>query len=95
MCGSSLQAPAPPDPYAVAAAQTKSNLATGTANAELNRVNQSNPLGTSTYQITGYNADGTPQYSQSTQLSPQEQTILGQYIQGQQGAGAAANGINL
>lgn len=49
------------------------NIGSATAQAELNRVNQYTPQGSSTYQVTGTNADGTPQYSQTTAYSPQEQ----------------------
>jgi hypothetical protein len=46
---SSPTPPTAPDPYAVAAAQTKSNVDTANANAALNRVNQVTPWGSLTY----------------------------------------------
>lgn len=56
-CKDSGSAPAPTDPYQQAAAQY--GLATGTAdyNAALDRTNSVNPLGSSTWQVTG--TDGT------------------------------------
>ena len=69
-------APKAPDPTQTAAAQTKSNIDTANSTAELNRINQSNPYGTSTYSITGTNPDGTPIYTQSTQLSAPQQQIF-------------------
>lgn len=57
-CKSSGSAPQPVDPYQQAGAQY--GLATGTANynAALNRTNSSNPLGSSTWNVTG--TDGSP-----------------------------------
>jgi hypothetical protein len=69
-------APAPPDPKVVAAEQTKSNKETAIANAYLNRVDQTTPFGTSTYQVTGTNPDGTPKFSQSTQFSAPVQGLF-------------------
>lgn len=67
---------APPDPTTTAAAQTASNQATATTQTELNRINQVSPTGTSSYSVTGTNADGTPQYTQTTALSAPEQSIF-------------------
>lgn len=57
-CKSSGSAPTPTDPYAQAGAQY--GLATGTANynAALNRTNSSNPLGSSTWSVTGSDGSG-------------------------------------
>lgn len=57
-------------------AQTQSNIDTAIANANLNRINQSNPFGTSTYTQTGTNPDGTPIYSQETKFSDQQQKLF-------------------
>lgn len=67
---------APPDPTTTAAAQTASNEATATNQAELNRVNQTSPTGTSTYGVSGTNPDGTPIYTQTTALSAPQQAIF-------------------
>jgi hypothetical protein len=82
--------PAAPDPTTTAAAQTQSNVATSTANAELNRVNQYTPYGSSTYDMTGTNPDGTPEYSQTVSLSPSEQNLFDMSQQGQQTLGQTA-----
>jgi|SRR6478752_652830 len=76
-------APKAPDPVVTAAAQTQSNKDTATANAGLNRIDQFTPYGSSTYQITGNNPDGTPKYQQTVSLSPQEQQLFDKYTQGQ------------
>lgn len=68
--------PTPPDPYTTAAAQTKSNIATGAANQNLNMVNQSNAKGSLNYSQTGTNPDGTPIYSANTTLSAPMQGIF-------------------
>ena len=73
-----VSSPSPPDPYATAAAQTKSNLATSQATQEGNMVNQSNPYGSLTYSQTGTNPDGTPIYSAATTLAPAQQQLLDQ-----------------
>lgn len=73
-------APAPPDPKVVAAEQTKSNKETAIANAYLNRVDQTSPFGTSSYQVTGTNPDGTPKFSQSTQFSAPVQGLFDNYM---------------
>ena len=78
-------APAPPDPKVVAEAQTKSNKETAIANAYLNRVDQTSPFGTSTYQVTGTNPDGTPKFSQSTQFSEPVQGLFDSNIAMSQG----------
>jgi hypothetical protein len=80
-------APAPPDPKVVAEAQTKSNKETAIANAYLNRVDQTSPFGTSTYQVVGTNPDGTPKFSQSTQFSQPVQGLFDNYIGMTQGMG--------
>jgi len=69
-------APQAPDPYQTAAAQTASNKQTGQTQQELNMVNQTNPFGSLTYSQAGTNADGTPQYTASTTLTPQVQKLL-------------------
>lgn len=68
--------PTPPDPYALADTQSKSNIATATANQNLNMVNQSNPYGSLKYSQTGTNPDGTPKYSADTTLSAPMQGIF-------------------
>ena len=69
-------APTPPDPAVVAREQTKSNKETAIANAYLNRVDQTNPFGTSTYQVVGKNPDGTPKFAQSTEFSQPVQGLF-------------------
>lgn len=86
-------APAAPDPTVTAQAQTTSNIDTAKANATLNRINQYTPYGSSTYDITGYDASGIPQYSQTTALSPTEQNLLNTYQTGQQNLGNIALGM--
>lgn len=66
--------PAPPDPVQTANAQTASNRATATTQQQLNMVDQSNPYGSQSYSQSGTWADGTPKFSQTTTLSPQEQS---------------------
>jgi hypothetical protein len=58
-CKDSGSAPTPTDPYQQAGAQY--GLATGTAayNAALDRTNSSNPLGSNTWNVTGYSDAGT------------------------------------
>lgn len=64
-----------PDPVATAAAQSKSNKDTAVAQYELGATNQVTPNGSLTYKQTGTNADGTPQFTATTELSPQQQSL--------------------
>lgn len=83
-------APQAPDPVATAAAQTSSNISTANNNAALNRVNQYTPYGSSTYQVTGTNENGTPNYRQDITLSPQEQGLFDTSMAGQKVLGDTA-----
>lgn len=65
--------PPAPDPVATAAAQEKVNIGSATAQANLNRINQYTPQGSLTYKQVGVNDDGTPQFTQTQTLSPDEQ----------------------
>src|SRR6187402_2291310 len=78
-------APTPPNPQAVAAAQTGTNVSTGVANSFLNNVNQISSQGELRYDPTGtYNftdpATGTaytlPRWTQTQILSPDQQNIF-------------------
>ena len=69
-------APTPPDPYATAAAQSKSNVATAQAQQGMNMVDQSNPFGSLNYTQSGTNPGGTPKYSAATTLSAPMQGIF-------------------
>lgn len=78
---SSPNNPKPIDPYVQAGAQDALNRNTADYNAVLNRTTQGNALGSTGWQITGYDpSTGAPQYSQNTQLAPQFQNQLEQPI---------------
>jgi hypothetical protein len=68
--------PAAPDPVATAAAQTKQNIDTANANANLNHSNQITPYGSQTWTAGTPNADGTSQWTQNTTLAPEQQALL-------------------
>lgn len=77
--------PQPPNPVAVAGAQTSSNVSTAVANAYLNAPNQVTPTGslstkpTSSYQFTDPATGQTydiPNFTTTQSLSPAEQGIL-------------------
>lgn len=72
----SAPAVTPPNPTSTAAAQTASNQATAITQQELNQTNQVNQNGTSSYAQTGVNSDGTPQFTQTTNLSAPNQAIF-------------------
>lgn len=67
--------PKAPDPNAVAAAQSAMNKETAIAQAGLNMYNQVGPYGNVNYTQTGTWADGTPQFTQTTTLSPEQQKL--------------------
>lgn len=90
---STPQMPTAPNPTQVAGQQQQYNQQTALANAEYNRVNQSGPTGSSTYSISGYNPDGTPIYSQSTTLNPQEQQLFNTQMGVANTLGGTAQGV--
>ena len=84
--GKGSSAPAAPDPYKTASAQTGTNVATTIANQHLGNVNQVTPYGSLTYDQTGtYNyTDPTsgktydlPTYTATQSLSPHQQQLMG------------------
>ncbi|WP_041368073.1 hypothetical protein [Methylocella silvestris] len=83
----SLSQPSPPDPTQTANQQQQYNKNAAQSQAQMNMVNQSTPYGTLTYTQTGTNADGTPQYTATQQLSAAQQKLLNQQqaTQGQLG----------
>ncbi len=94
MCAPS--APTPPDPKQTAAASTGTNIGTALANASLNNVNQVGPNGSLTYSQTGstkftdpYTGQtyDIPNYTQTTQLSPEQQRLYDLNNQTQQNLG--------
>lgn len=77
-------APAPPDPYATAAAQTKSNVDTATANSAIQNANEFSPYGSVKYDVTGQtniNGNVVPQYTRTVSLAPDQQRLLDQQTQ--------------
>lgn len=68
-------APAAPDPVVTAAAQTRSNIDTANAQANLNHTNQNTPYGSQNWSSTP-NADGTSSWTSTTSLAPEQQHLL-------------------
>lgn len=80
--------PAPaPDPAATAAAQTASNKATAVSQYGLNATNQVTPYGNLTYSQNGAWDDGTPRFTATQTLSPQQQSLFDLGNQTQQNLG--------
>lgn len=88
--GSTPQAPAPPDPYRTAGAQTTQNVGSSVATSVLGNPNQVGPYGSTTYSQSGENysfvgPDGkvqtVPRYTQTTTLSPEQQRLYDQQNQ--------------
>jgi hypothetical protein len=70
------KAPAAPDPYQTAGAQTESNQANAAYMAALNRMNTYGPTGSQTYNNEGNDpTTGAPVYSSHTTLSPEQQAL--------------------
>lgn len=72
------QPSAPPqiDPQATARAQSTANRETAITQANLNMLNQYTPTGSLEFTQRGTAADGTPQYSATQTLTPNQQQIL-------------------
>lgn len=83
--------PAPPDPVATANAQTASNKETAISQAELNNINQSTPYGNLSYTQNGTYDDGTPKFSSTTTLSPEQQQLYNLNSAGQVGTAQLGN----
>lgn len=71
----SPSAPAPVDATATARAQSSANKETAISQAGLNSVNQYTPFGSLEYSQSGTWADGTPKFSATQTLTPQQQRI--------------------
>lgn len=92
--------PKAPDPVKTAQAQTATNLATAQAQSNLNNINTVGPTGTTTYTqnyVPKYDAQGNlingsgPQWTQTVQLSPEQQKLYDLTTQGQTTYGQTAN----
>jgi hypothetical protein len=68
-------APEPPDPKETAAYQTQMNKDTAITQHGLNSTNQVNPWGSLTYSQSGAWEDGTPRFTATTTLSPEQQRL--------------------
>ena len=87
-----MNTPEAPDPYETASAQGGMNRDTAITQMQLNGVNQVNPWGSVNYQQTGQNSFtdsqgnvvSTPQFTQTTTYSPEQQAIF-DAMQGVQG----------
>lgn len=79
-----MKAPEAPNPYETAQAQAGMNRDTAITQQQLNMVDQVNPWGTVSYDQTGMgsftdsqgNVVETPQYTQTTTFSPEQQAIF-------------------
>jgi hypothetical protein len=71
-----MDAPEAPDPKETAAAQTQMNRETAVTQTGLNAQNQYTPTGSLTYSQNGTWEDGTPRFSATQTLSPEEQAIF-------------------
>ncbi|MEJ0092825.1 MAG: tail fiber domain-containing protein [Methylocella sp.] len=80
----SLSQPTPPNPTQTADTQQGFNQQAATQQAELNDVNQQTPFGSETFTQSGTNPDGTPKFTATTALSPQEQGLFNATVGTQQ-----------
>ena len=74
--GGGYSPPPPPDPVATAQAQGAANKEAASASQELNMINQISPYGNLSFDQTRTSAEGTPQYTATTTLSPSAQRQL-------------------
>jgi len=70
-----MDAPKAPDPKATADAQAQMNRETAITQAGLNSTNQVTPWGNLTYTQSGTWDDGTPQFTATQTLSPEQQEL--------------------
>lgn len=76
-----MSAPKAPDPAKTAAAQTESNKATAITQYGLNATNQVTPYGNLSYSQNGTWSDGTPRFTATQTLSPEQQQLYQQQTQ--------------
>lgn len=88
---SSPSPPPAPDPVATAAAQGAANREAAISQASINMVNQYTPYGSLEYSQRGKAPDGTPQYSATQTLSPEQQQLLDLTNQASRTYGETAN----
>ncbi len=86
-------APTPPNPTTTSDAQQKYNIGAGTAQQNINMVDQTNPLGSLNYTQSGTNPDGTPKFSAATTYSQPAQSIFDQYLKTQGRVGQTAGNL--
>lgn len=85
--------PSPPDPVATSNKQNEYNINTGSSQQRLNMVDQINPYGALQYTQTGVNADGTPKFQATSDLSPDQQNLLRLRTSGQASLGEAGRSL--
>jgi hypothetical protein len=76
-----MSAPKAPDPAKTAAAQTESNKATAVTQYGLNATNQVTPYGNLNYTQSGSWSDGTPHFTATQTLSPEQKQLYDQQTQ--------------
>lgn len=76
-----MSAPKAPDPAKTAAAQTESNKATAITQYGLNATDQVTPYGNLNYTQNGTWSDGTPRFTATQTLSPEQQQLYRQQTQ--------------
>lgn len=91
--GSSPSPPTIANPNVVASQQQDLNTKSGEQSQQGSMVNQINPYGQLTYTQTGTSPDGTPLYTATTQLSPEQQNLLNLYTGNQTTAGQQAGAL--
>lgn len=74
--GDTPSVPTVADPNAVAANQQALNKNAATSSQQGSMVNQVTPYGSLTYNQTGTSSDGTPLYTATTSLSPEQQNLV-------------------
>ena len=79
--GSSPSPPPAPDPMRTAQAQGQMNRETAITQYGLNATNQNTPYGNLSYSQNGTWSDGTPRFTATTSLSPEQQGLLDQQNQ--------------
>ena len=87
-------APAAPNPYDTAGAQTQSNQSSAAYNAAINRMNTYTPYGSQQYSMQGTDPNtGAPIYSQSIDFSPTQQKLYDQQTGNQIQQGQVASNL--
>lgn len=86
-------APEPTDPRTVIEAQQNANTTALQQSQAANQVDQTNTIGSRTWQLLGYDQNGNPRYGMTEALNPQEQALYNMFAGSRSSSGQTGNAL--